>query len=261
MGVDNQAAIRATTTFSSSSSHSLTDLFLQSLDSVLEKHNLTQLNIRWVLGHTNIAGNESMDREAKKAAEGNSTYTDQLPVSLMRQGAPITLPYSKATLVQAFNSKLKIEIKADFLFTDRGKRLRQQDPTMPSGKFATLVNNLLRWHASVLVQLRTGHIPLNQHLAHIQRADSPACPNCGAQYQTVYHFILICPAYRVARCLLEQKVGRRHMQLEHLFNYDKSLPHLFCYLNSTKRLQQAFGNLTPPTWAQPDPPRAVEPEE
>ena len=211
MGVDNQAAIRATTTFSSSSSHSLTDLFLRSLDSVLEKHNLTQLNIRWVPGHTNITGNESVDREAKKAAEGNSTHTDQLPMSLTHRGAPITLPYSKAALVQAFNSKLKIEIKADFLSTDHGKRLRRQDPTMPSGKFTALVNNLPRWHASVLVLLRTGHIPLNQHLACIQRADSLACPNCGTQYETVYHFILICPAYRVARCLLEQKVSRRHM--------------------------------------------------
>lgn len=124
MGVDNQAAIRATTTFSSSSSHSLADLFLRSPDSVLEKHNLTQLNIHWVLGHTNIAGNESMDREAKKAAEGNSTHTDQLPTSLTCRGVPITLPYSKAALVQAFNSKLKIEIKADFLSTDRGKHLR-----------------------------------------------------------------------------------------------------------------------------------------
>jgi len=221
--------------FSSSSSHSLTDLFLHSLDCTLKKHNLPQLEIWWVPGHMNITG--------------NSTPTDQLPASLVWWGTPATLPYSKATLVQAFNTKLKAEIKADFLSTDRGKCLQWQDPSMPSGKFAALIYNLPKWHASTLVQLRTGHIPLNQHLACIQRVDSPACPNCNALHKTVYHSVLICPVYRAVCRVLELKIGRRH-----------SLPHLFHYINSTKRLQQVFRNLTLPTWAHPDPPRVVEPE-
>jgi len=132
---------------------------------------------------------------------------------------------------------------------------------MPSSRFAALVNNLPRRHASILVQLRMGHIPLNHHLAHIQKIESTACPRCNSQHEMVYHFILMCPAYRAAWRLMEQRIGRRCMRLEHLLANDKSLPHLFHFLNSTKRLQQIFGNLTLPTRGQPDPPRDVVTEE
>ena len=236
-------------------------MFLISLDKTIKKHNLDRFSIRWVPGHTNITGNESVDKEAKKAVEGDSSAVDQLPTLLTHNGAKIVLPYSKAALIQAFNAKLKAEIKADFTSTDRGKCLWRLDPSMPSGKFAALVNNLPRRHASILMQLRMGHVPLNHHLARIRKIESPACPRCDSQHKTVYHFILICPAYRAARQLMEQRIGRRRMHLEHLLANNKSLPHLFRFLNSTKRLQQIFGNLTPPTWGQPDPPRDVVTEE
>ena len=132
MGIDNQVAILATTSFYLSSSHSLTDRFIDSLDSVLKKHNLPHLAIHWVPGHTNIAGNKSVDREVKKAAEGNSSPVELLPTSLKRQRTPIVLLFSKAALLQAFNTKLKAEIKADFMSTEQGKRLWRLDPTMPS---------------------------------------------------------------------------------------------------------------------------------
>ena len=166
MGMDNQAAILATTSLYSSSSHSLTDMFIESLNGTLNKHDLPHLAICWVPGHANIAGNKSVDREAKKATECDSSPVEQLPVSLRRRGAPVTLPYSKVAIIQSFNTKLKDKIKADFTSTERGKCLQQFNPTMPSNKFATLTNNIPRRHASVLIQLRTGHIPLNHHLAH-----------------------------------------------------------------------------------------------
>ena len=73
MGVDNQAAILATIATHAHSGHSLTDTFIALLDRVLEKHNLPYLNICWAPGHTNIAGNEAVDTEAKKAAEGSTS--------------------------------------------------------------------------------------------------------------------------------------------------------------------------------------------
>lgn len=47
------------------------------------------------------------------------------------------------------------------------------------------------------------------------------------------------------------------MRIEHLLTNNKSLPHLFHFLNRTKRLKHIFGSLTPPTQAQPDPPRVA----
>ena len=261
MGIDNQAVILATTSFYSSSSHFLTDRFIDSLDSVLKKHNLPHLAICWVPGHANIAGNESVDREAKKATKGNSSPVELLPTSLKRRRTPIVLLFSKAALLQTFNTKLKAEIKADFVSTERGKRLWRLDPTMPSNKFATLTSNLPRRHASVLIQLRTGHAPLNHHLARIQKINSPSCQGCGASSETVYHYLLICPAYRLARRRLEIDISIQCMRIEHLLTNDKSLPHFFQFLNRTKRLKHIFGSLVPPTQAQPDPPRLAEHED
>lgn len=73
------------------------------------------------------------------------------------------------------------------------------NPTLPSGKFATLIINLPCRHVSALLQLRTGHAPLSHHLARIKKVESPACPRCNANFETVHHYILICPAYRAPR--------------------------------------------------------------
>lgn len=72
----------ATVSRNGHSEHALTDLFLQVLQSVLKKHNLQPLPVRWVPGHANIAGNESVDVEAKKAAEGETSRKELLPTTL-----------------------------------------------------------------------------------------------------------------------------------------------------------------------------------
>ena len=129
--------------------------------------------------------------------------------------------------------------------------------SLPWGNFATLTSNLPCRHASALMQLRTGHVPLNHHLAHIKKVESPTCPKCNANFETIQHYILVCPVYRAARWLLEWKVRQQQMQLEYLLTNAKSIPNLFFFLSNTKRLQQVFGNLMPPMQMHPDPPRRV----
>ena len=152
MGVDNQAAILSTATTYSHSGHSLTDLFISLLDRVLEKHNFPCLDIRWVPGHADIPGNEAVDTEAKKAARGDTSPLVQLPSALKSKGRPISLPLNKSVLLQTFNKNLKSSIIADFATTERGRQLHSIDPSMPSGKFAALINSLPRRHASALAR-------------------------------------------------------------------------------------------------------------
>ena len=111
MRVDNQATIRAILSHDSHSGHTLTDMFLQITSTVLEKNDIDKLTICWVLGHTNIAGNESVDVEAKKAAEGNTSAWKALLVALRKGRGPKQFPLNKSTLIQHHSEKQKQKSK------------------------------------------------------------------------------------------------------------------------------------------------------
>ncbi|KAF8231877.1 hypothetical protein L208DRAFT_1466842 [Tricholoma matsutake] len=57
------------------------------------------------------------------------------------------------------------------------------------------MSEMMRKHTSLLLQLRTGHIPLNKHLHWIQKAELPTCPCCHHHDETVAHYVLHCPAH------------------------------------------------------------------
>ena len=60
------------------------------------------LEIMWIKGNSSSVGNEEVDQEAKKAAEGNSSRIGALP-SLLVEGS---LPLSVTAMRQAFTAKL-----------------------------------------------------------------------------------------------------------------------------------------------------------
>ena len=251
MGVDNQAAIAATVSRNCHSGHSLTDLFLQTLQTALNKHDLQSLPVRWVLaGHTNIAGNEAVDVEAKKAAEGEMSCTDLLPSVLRRKHAPVHLPYNKSALIQDHNALVATKAKTAFTSSRRGTLMHKVDPSLPSVKFICLVHHLPRRHASAIIQLCTGHTPLNHHLARIGKVPSPSCPNCDAAMETVHHFLFMCPAYEAPRRNLRVKVGPQKMDFKGLLADENNTRHLLKFLAQTKRLAPTFGNLNPPECRQ-----------
>ena len=186
MGVDNQAAIRATLSCDSHSGHTLPDMFLQITSAALEKHDIDKLTICWVPGHANIAGNESVDAEAKKVVEGNMSAWKALPVALRKGRGLKQLPLNKSTLIQHHGKNQKSEIRRDILSSTCGKCLQQLNSSAPSGKFTDLTDPLPCRHASALIQLHTSHAPLNHHLARIGKLPTPSCPNCRASYETIH---------------------------------------------------------------------------
>ncbi|KAG2051245.1 hypothetical protein BDR06DRAFT_865632, partial [Suillus hirtellus] len=70
LGVDNQAAIRATTSFQSKPGHYLINTFHDDLRMILPEDDGRKLTIRWAAGHIGIPGNEEAHVLAKKAARG-----------------------------------------------------------------------------------------------------------------------------------------------------------------------------------------------
>jgi len=89
--------------------------------------------------------------------------------------------------------------------------------------------------ASIITQLRTGHIPLAKYLYRIGRAVSPTCPVCLQYNETVHHFILRCPAFAIARQTLHQSLGNRAINIHRLFTKLKPMKALIKYVADTGR--------------------------
>ena len=122
--------------------------------------------LQWVPSHRDHAGNERADVEAKRAASGNASPVASLPAWLTRDA----LPASLSKVRQSLNEIFKQAARAEWALSPCATRV---DPDLPSKKFLALISPLPRRHASLLIQLCTEHAPLNFHLHHITKADSP----------------------------------------------------------------------------------------
>jgi hypothetical protein len=99
--------------------------------------------------------------------------------------------------------------------------------------------------AMLLLQLRTGHIPLARHLHKIKKADLPLCPCCRLADKTVEHYLIHCPAHRDARRELVRAGGLQTQILTKLLGSPKLIPHLFRFLGCTSRFHTVHGELPP----------------
>ena len=102
---------------------------------------------------------------------------------------------------------------------------------------------LPRRQASILIQLRTEHVPLQTYLHRIQRADSPTCEQCGTAPETVHHYLRECPAYEEQRERLDGDAGEAATQLRTLLNAPRMMTHLFRYIHNTGRFHTTYGDL------------------
>ena len=122
-------------------------------------------------------------------------------------------------------------------------RISQKDPGMPSKAFSKIAERLPRKQASLLIQLRTGHVPLQQHLYRMHKVDSPICPKCGTTKETVYHFLMECAAYNGARAERERQAGPASRSIKDLLSRPALIPPLFRYIHDTQRFQAMYGPL------------------
>ena len=118
--------------------------------------------------------------------------------------------------------------------------------SLPSNDFLHIIDQLRHNQASVLIQLRTGHIPLNVILHRIKRSDTPDCPYCkNGIRETIHHLLLTCPAYTGARQLLQARLRSEVSSIPFLLGTRKEIPHLLRYISNTKRLTATFGEVRP----------------
>jgi ribonuclease HI len=124
------------------------------------KRGVIDIQLHWTPAHLGFGPNEQADEEAKLAAQGNSSSPDQLPTFLRSK----PLSASISALRQENLTVLRKRWKCHWKSSPRYSRLKEIDKDLPSKNFLRLVNDLNRRQSSIIAQLRTGHIPLNQHL-------------------------------------------------------------------------------------------------
>jgi hypothetical protein len=192
------------------------------------------IQLHWTPAHMGFGPNERADEEAKAAAQGNSSRPEDLPAYLRRKPLPISI----SALRQENLAALRKRWKRRWKLSPRYHRLKEIDKDLPSPKFLRLVNDLDRHQSSLIAQLRTGHIPLNQHLFRIRRSETPTCPHCkGITVESVRHYLLICPHYQHERHILRQKLKRKADSIPFLLTKPEAIKPLLGYIHATKRFK------------------------
>jgi ribonuclease HI len=243
MYVDNQASILATQTKARNPGHYLLDILHNKLTRNKKKFHNLGVTIRWIPSHLEIEGNEEADRQAKRAAKGDAdTPLNRLPREFRDR-----LPDSRSAIQQSINKDTQKDAVNHLRKSPQWKKLRHVDPTMPSKRYRKMADSLPHKQASLLIQLRTGHAPLNKHLFNIKSADSPICPACEDAHETVHHFLLSCPVYERHRRHLFYTLNRGSRSLAILLAHPKATRHLFKYISKTGRFKSTLGDLELPS--------------
>ena len=113
--------------------------------------------------------------------------------------------------------------------------MKYTDPQSPSSNYVNLISSLPRRTASIITQLCTGHIPLNNYLFHINRAPSSICPACHQSNETIIHYLMHCPAYHIPRQSLRYKIDNSNFNICHLLTKLEPLKALTRYIAQTHR--------------------------
>ena len=101
-------------------------------------------------------------------------------------------------------------------------------------------------HASLLIQLQTGHIALNKHMYKIGKADTLTCQQCQEKDKSVHHYLFQCPAYKGLQDHLMQTLWWSGKSTRTLLTKWKTLLALFRYTNETRRFRNMHGVLALP---------------
>jgi ribonuclease HI len=235
---DSQPALLATTLRKPAPSHYLWDAFHSLCERTRRKHSGIEFSLRWIPGHLDIVGNERADEEAKKAAAGDNT-----PIKEQTNLIPPRLPYNKSSVIKSGMAKLKQKHILNWTRSPRYAKHRRIDPSTKLNAYHKLTQPLAKTHTSILTQLRTGHVGLNQHLHRIGKAASPTCPLCRRHNETVMHYLLHCPAHEPQRRRLRTAMKRDAGSMSKMLTVRKHLPALFRFVAETERFAQTFPHI------------------
>jgi ribonuclease HI len=221
--VDSQSAIQAVASPKRQSGQYIVKKILDAIDRIQESKPTCNIHIEWVPGHKSITGNEQADQAAKAVA------------------IPNTLPHTpkmRSAQYRSIQSMAKTNWETEWRTgRENAKRLRcmSQHPDTTSGPklYGTLQQ---RKHVVWISRLRTGHCHLNEYLHRFNIIESAEC-ECGAEKETVKHYLLNCELYDEERDALRRRVGAEGMRPSTLLGDPRTIKDTVEYVEKTERFK------------------------
>jgi hypothetical protein len=180
-----------------------------------------------------------VDKLAKEAANGVLSKRLSLPHFLRT-----LLPASASATKQAYQGKLKRRWEDAWEESDRSRRLEEIDDSFPFNAFRKRAYQLTRSQASLMVQIRCGHLPLNSYLHKIGRSATDLCQACldGEDNlrcrETVRHFLFECRSFEEEREEMIRKITRRRFNLHDIMADTIYMKVLAAFVNKTGRFKR-----------------------
>ena len=222
--IDSQAACSSIQQPRRQSGQCILTSILDRFDQIMEYNPQRKLKIIWIPGHMDIEGNEYADQEAKRAAID--------PTARQFRHPPL-----KSSRIQQIKAMAKSQWNRQWIEnTKTSKHLRRITSKQGIQLGSKLYNSISgRKTCAQVAQLRTGHCGLNKYLHRFGKRYSPYC-SCGYAKETVEHFILECPNYKVQRKELRKMVGIWKMRIDKLLGDIELLKYTMEYVRTTKRM-------------------------
>ena len=176
--------------------------------------------------------------EAKKAVEEGASPGTTLPVETQGGKLLTSLTAAGAT----FKDALHVQWRTLWAGSPWRRKMENIDAKLPSPAFLQATDDLTRVQTSVLVQLRTGHAPLNAFLHQIGKVDSPCCPACLGANEMVHHFLFDCPPHVHAQHALVRKLGRLSKSVRHLLGNWRAFQTTLKYVGETGCFRTSHGD-------------------
>ena len=191
-------------------------------------------------GHKGVEGNEAVDEEAKRAAEGpgGSSLLTMVPGDLLTEP-----PANIAARRQHYTETLRERWATIWHGSKRHRRMQHTTGNLTPQQLRKLLLRRRRDEMSAIIQLRTGHAPLNKHLSRINKSPTDICQQCATATESTRHYLLDCRAYQTQRHAMRTKLGRVRGSLEDILSTSTGHNQLIRFIATTKRLRTTWSQL------------------